>query len=100
MIQRKLCKIKGCKNLTSHKGKNNHGVMFYRTKCQKHHSMNGGTSEKRYAIDNSKCENCGWNKSYCDRHRLIPKLGYMKSNVKVLCPNCHRLISFGLLKFA
>lgn len=41
-------------------------------------------------IDNSKCGRCGWDKAPCDRHRIIPELGYTLENVIVLCPNCHR----------
>ena len=40
------------------------------------------------------CSVCGWNKANCDVHRIIPaKRGgrYTEDNVKVLCPNCHRL---------
>lgn len=41
------------------------------------------------------CEKCGWDKSYCDIHRI--KQGkdggkYELNNVIILCPNCHREI--------
>ena len=44
-------------------------------------------------LDSTKnaCERCGWNKSYCDRHRLKHGAKYTKENVIILCPNCHRI---------
>ena len=41
------------------------------------------------------CELCGWNKSTLDKHRVIPELGYVEDNIRYLCPNCHRLVTFG-----
>jgi len=46
-------------------------------------------------LDISKCSICNWDKTNCDIHRIKGgKEGgkYEKSNVIVVCPNCHRLI--------
>jgi len=51
-------------------------------------------------IPNKSCQFCGWDKAFCDRHRIVEgKNGgvYSKENVVSLCPNCHRLIHLGLL---
>lgn len=40
------------------------------------------------------CWLCGWKEAMCDFHRRVPGSEggtYRKSNVMVLCPNCHRL---------
>ena len=40
------------------------------------------------------CSNCGWNKTTCDLHHIIPKSRGGKDsheNITILCPNCHRL---------
>ena len=98
MIKRKICKIKGCKNLVGLYGLNSKGIKTYRTKCIKHHRLNSRGSKMRYSIPNVKCEVCKFDKCYCDRHRIIPSLGYKKDNVRILCPNCHRLLTLGLIK--
>lgn len=54
--------------------------------------------EGRSSIPNKKCELCGWNKAPCDRHRIDNKKGYFAENVKVLCPNCHRLVTLNVIK--
>lgn len=46
---------------------------------------------KRLGIE---CSSCGWDKSVCDLHHIIPKsIGGTNdhTNLTVLCPNCHRL---------
>lgn len=43
---------------------------------------------------NAKCSNCGWDKTTCDIHHIVPrKKGGTNehSNLTILCPNCHRL---------
>ena len=101
--RRKKCRIDDCTRLSRNKG-------FYKGKtrwgnvCVMHHKMRyGGLSHypllKENSIPNNKCENCGWDKTFCDRHRLNPKLGYVKENIKILCPNCHRLATIKLLNF-
>ena len=42
------------------------------------------------------CERCGWDKAPIDRHRVEPERGYVPENLKLLCPNCHRLEHMGL----
>lgn len=42
----------------------------------------------------NKCEKCGWKKSNCDVHHIIPKKDggtNDEDNLIVLCPNCHRV---------
>lgn len=53
---------------------------------------------KRYNIG---CFNCGWNKSICDFHHIIPRRkggSNNGNNLTYLCPNCHRLADRGKLR--
>ena len=47
--------------------------------------------------DNQVCARCGWH-GPCDHHRLDKNKGYVQENVLVLCPNCHRLVTMGLVE--
>lgn len=99
--QRKICIWEGCKSLTKNKGRNVKGKSIYDTKwCCRHYRLRSNKSMTLNSIDNKTCEACGWEEAYCDRHRIVPALGYTKENVKILCPNCHRLATIGKLKFA
>ena len=96
--ERGICVIDGC----SRKGRNKGyyaGAIRWDKVCEFHHKKASAIPEWLKRQPNKKCEVCGWSKSYCDRHRLIPSKGYIKSNVKILCPNCHRLATVGLLIF-
>lgn len=45
------------------------------------------------------CENCNW-EGKCDRAHIIPRKkggSFKKSNILVLCPNCHRNFDNGIL---
>lgn len=47
-----------------------------------------------------KCFNCGWDKTSCDLHHIIPQSkGGNDShlNITYICPNCHRLAHEGKL---
>lgn len=93
----KLCQIEGCDRKARNKGFYK-GKTRYGNTCEYHHK----NKEKldnffRKNIENKSCEVCGWDKAPCDRHRLDPSLGYVKENVKILCPNCHRLFHAGLI---
>ena len=47
------------------------------------------------------CSICGWNKSSCDIHHIIPHKdggSDSNSNLCILCPNCHRLVHTGFIK--
>jgi hypothetical protein len=51
-------------------------------------------------ISKEPCFKCGWNESYCDRHRIIKGEDggkYILGNVISLCPNCHRIEHRGKL---
>lgn len=87
---RNICNIENCKRVVRNKGRDKNGERKYDVVCDKHHRQKGN-SLKIENCPNEKCERCGWNKAYCDRHRIKPELGYIKSNVIILCPNCHRL---------
>ena len=105
MNKRRKCEFPNCNNLGRNKGIYKGNTRYDRF-CEMHHRLRYKISNERLSylgkikIDNSKCEICGWDKAYCDRHRLNPKIGYKKENIKVLCPNCHRLATIGLLKFS
>ena len=92
--KRRICADEDCEYPTRNKGFVN-GRRRYGRMCEIHHKRLKSFKElpffKGKLIDNSECVKCGWNEAYCDRHRINPKKGYTRKNVKVLCPNCHRL---------
>jgi hypothetical protein len=94
------CSFDGCNRKTRNKG-SYRGKTRYDHLCEKHHRMRsdlGGENVYYWRkTEQSKCENCGWDKATCDRHRKIPSKGYTQDNITILCPNCHRLVTFGLL---
>lgn len=103
-LNRPICAYPGCNKPGRNKG------LYYGNRrwgrfCELHHKKKRTESEDsfiefnidRKEIDNSKCSACGWDKAYCDRHRIKKEVGYMKENVIVLCPNCHRLATLGLI---
>lgn len=105
IFDRKTCIFPGCTKLSRNKGKYK-GKVRYDCYCEVHHRMkyknDNAISEymlDRRKIDNSKCSVCGWDKAPCDRHRIKHDEGYKPENILVLCPNCHRLIHLGLLKY-
>jgi hypothetical protein len=101
ILKRRKCLVEGCIKLTRNKGAYR-GKTRYDNVCEFHHKRTEkyrGEWRIRQKIENKFCENCGWDRAYCDRHRIVPKLGYIRENVKVLCPNCHRLATVGLLTF-
>lgn len=93
---RRKCDYPNCNRFGRNKGYYK-GKTRYDHFCEVHHRIRESYYEKKQHIDNSHCELCGWNKAPCDRHRIHPQKGYVRSNIKVLCPNCHRLVSLGLL---
>ena len=94
MRDRLICEYPGCTNLGRNKGKYRNERIYDRF-CDLHHRMRYDKAKQHFAfkllIDNKKCKWCGWDKAPCDRHRIDPAKGYTKTNVIVLCPNCHRL---------
>lgn len=49
----------------------------------------------------NKCELCGWNKARCDIHHRIARKDRGsddESNLIILCPNCHRVVTQNKLK--
>lgn len=96
---RKICAIPGCEKPSKLKGRNRTGKPRYGRFCNVHAKfrLTDRKGDARY-IQNKKCEACGWDKAPCDRHRKNARAGYYRENVMVLCPNCHRLESMGLLK--
>jgi hypothetical protein len=96
-MERPTCQEEGCgrraRNKGLYKGKRRYGRF-----CEQHHK--GVSTRWRFdqeeQIDNTSCSRCGWDRAPCDRHRVDPTKGYVRENVKVLCPNCHRLEHLGL----
>jgi hypothetical protein len=102
--KQKQCAVEGCPNNARYKGKYvgpfTIEKRIYGTYCEFHHRSKKARQQKtikyrftkdaREKFPNKKCQRCGWDKAYCDRHRVIPELGYVEGNVLVLCPNCHR----------
>ena len=94
------CEIKNCNNLVVSRGNN-----LYRSVCTRHHKKRysmpylGKIQRQKNMLDvlyisELPCAKCGWDKSFCDRHRIIRGEDggkYTKENTIPLCPNCHRL---------
>jgi 5-methylcytosine-specific restriction endonuclease McrA len=95
--ERRPCEVEGCRMFGRNKGFYK-GKIRYDHVCDYHHRKGNQVEwvATRANIDNKKCDRCGWDKAPCDRHRVDPKKGYTKSNVVILCPNCHRLETLGL----
>jgi hypothetical protein len=91
--KRSICVNADCGNLVRNKGRNVHGNIRYGIECHKCHRK--AETSPKYALENSECSLCGWDKAPCDRHRKDPYKGYVEGNVVPLCPNCHRLVTFG-----
>jgi hypothetical protein len=88
MKTRPTCTIENCKNLATSKGNGK-----YKNICSTHHKNKCLKTHKKW--QKFSCQICGWNLSKCDRHRIVPgKDGgeYVKGNVIIVCPNCHRLV--------
>jgi hypothetical protein len=101
--QRRFCEYPDCTRKGRNKGLYN-GITRYGRFCEFHHKLKQKPHSDimslffaEQKIDNSKCEICGWDKTYCDRHRITPEKGYTKENTKIVCPNCHRLLTLGKL---
>jgi len=95
-LERPLCEMPGCEYLAEPRGDG------YRRWCtshrkNKHWSPIGrghGLGRRLHRSQHEPCDNCGWNEAPCDRHRMIPSYGYVDGNVVILCPNCHRIVTF------
>ncbi len=90
---RTTCEFPDCHRPGRNAG-NKKGKTYYDRFCTFHHRSKGlfdtVNFKRREKISNKKCEKCGWDKTYCDRHRIDKYKGYSRENVLVLCPNCHR----------
>lgn len=96
-VVRQKCCIDGCGRLAAHKGLYN-GERRYSKYCEKHRRERYG-SNPRKSYNTNKCSVCGWG-GPCDKHRIKPGKdggGYIRGNVIVVCPNCHRLSHRGLM---
>ena len=88
------------------------GYGFYRAVCSHHRYKQRVKTERRvakpriytktrYKLSSFPCKRCGWQEGPTDTHRIIPgrKGGkYNRENVVPLCPNCHRLVTLGLIE--
>lgn len=98
-----VCIVEGCDRKQSYKAKNSRGQKRYSPYCDMHRKklLNVSTPPEKFfvvkSIKNDICAICGW-QGPCDRHRKIPQKGYLPRNVYIICPNCHRLITVGLLE--
>jgi hypothetical protein len=94
------CTIEGCNNNQVLQGHRKDGSAKYYGLCSSHHKRKYGMSLNKHKggkeihkLSLLPCSKCGWNRSFCDRHRIIAgNLGgkYKVGNVISLCPNCHR----------
>jgi len=101
---RRKCTIDGCNNLGEWDSIK-HCKVYRRRLCSNHRmnlkkningiGRNSYVREKFKEVKCGECEYCGW-KGPCDCHR--PNEGrYTRDNMRSACPNCHRLISKGLM---
>lgn len=108
--ENKRCIVEGC-NAIGEWNKSINGKIYRRKWCTKHRKRFYGIAIKkksksqhdksrRKLLQNGslkKCSICGWDKANCDMHRTTNGGSYKIDNIKVLCPNCHRLVHLGLL---
>lgn len=84
------------------RGRKKDGTFKYDRLCTRHHreKYKMKISGRKYSgteldgLTRKPCQKCGWNKSFCDLHRVINgKDGgkYEINNIIILCPNCHRI---------
>ena len=103
--KRPKCTKPGCNNLARKRGKKPDGTWSYKKLCSKHERKKYGIPHpsrysEKYRIPDNGCIVCGWHVTSCDRHRIesfADRKGYTEENVRILCPNCHRLVHYGLL---
>jgi hypothetical protein len=102
-VNRPKCIVEGCKRKADklYPAKRD-GTYSFGLRCsihrREHYGMKkyvGGRALSKEILDmsNQPCSRCGWDKSYCDRHRIVSgEEGgkYIEGNVIPLCPNCHR----------
>lgn len=100
---KRICIIDGCNNVGEW-SKEVNGIIYRRRLCSGHRNIltRKNKHHKSYAREKFKelrcgaCEYCGW-EGPCDIHR--PNIGrYTNDNMRSACPNCHRLISMGIIK--
>jgi len=87
---REICAYKGCDHIQASKGLSN-GKKRYGRYCSRHDYLRKRGLDMALNLD--KCVVCGWD-GPCDIHRIVPgsKGGrYVRGNVEIICPNCHRL---------
>jgi hypothetical protein len=106
---RSSCSVPGCNNLMKYKKKHKDGTWTYNELCQRHTNLKYGMKMSSKAVrrevgvgemSSKPCSKCGWNRSYCDIHRVVAgKDGgkYKVTNVITLCPNCHRELHQGTI---
>lgn len=99
MGERKVCAYPGCDRLGRNKGFSL-GKRKWGKYCAWHYKKTSTKWIKEYKnkkeLENKECEICGWGEAPCDRNRINSKVGYIRENVIVLCPNCHRLYHFNV----
>ncbi len=100
-----ICATEGCPNLRTSRGsKGKPGQTQYRKWCDGCYRRRRGKSNRSEwlkSISALPCARCGWNESLCDKHRFVPGSEggtYREDNVVPLCPNCHRLVTVGLVE--
>jgi hypothetical protein len=116
-FERPTCPIPGCNNVVALSY--SRGKVYFKKECTSHfqkrlkitptpkkHKPGSKTQtykkdqrEKKFGPSNV-CALCGW-MGPCDHHRKVKGktkgAGYVLGNVVIVCPNCHRLITRGML---
>ena len=90
-------RMKGVPKSESHKESLRNAAMLYEMNKPKPTSLkevSKRTSTKIIKRLNLGCSNCGWDKTLCDIHHIVPRSkggSDDHENLTYLCPNCHRL---------
>jgi len=93
-MDRPVCNVAGCESLCTLQHTGSSGEQVFRSTCWAHGRAVVRRASSRLRSSSEPCERCGWSEAPCDRHRLAPMDGYSEGNVVVLCPNCHREVTF------
>lgn len=67
---------------------------------KREYANKGSWNEAMRRLYPDMCMRCGWHEATCDTHHITPKSNggkYSLDNGVLLCPNCHRLATLGLV---
>ncbi len=89
-----LCIVDGCQESQRKWNRCGKHAMFWK-RSQTPRPTTQRVNKKE--VGHMPCAICGWHEFTCDVDRAIPALGYTTGNMLPLCPNHHRLVTFGVI---